>query len=178
MPGCEEVPRSVLYRNDGGRFVDVTERAAIAVSGYGMGAVAGDVDGNGFVDLYVTAFGDNQLFLNQGDGSFTDAAEAAGVGDSLWGASTSLADTDADGDLDLYVTNYVDFSLENNPACGSPMRELISYCHPEVFDPLPDRFFRNRGDGVFEAATIEAGFEAAVGRGLGVVFGASRHACE
>jgi hypothetical protein len=171
LPGCEEEPRSVLYRNDGGRFVDVTERAAITISGYGMGAVAGDVNGDRFVDLYVTAFGSNQLFLNRGDGSFIDATEAAGVGDSLWGASTSLADTDADGDLDLYVTNYVDFTLENNPACGSPVRELISYCHPEVFDPQPDRFFRNRGDGVFEDATVEAGFEAAVGRGLGVVFG-------
>ena len=171
LPGCEEVPRSVLYRNDGSRFVDVTDQAAIVVSDYGMGAVAGDVDGDGFIDLYVTAFGDNQLFLNQGDGSFVDGTERAGVGDPLWGASTSLADTDADGDLDLYVTNYVDFDLETNPACGSPVRELISYCHPEVFEPLPDRFFRNRGNGVFDNASVEAGFETAVGRGLGVVFG-------
>jgi hypothetical protein len=170
LPECEEEPRSVLYRNDGGRFVDATARAGIAVRHYGMGAVAGDVDGDRLPDLYVTAFGPNQLFLNRGDGSFREADGAAGAGDPLWGTSASLADTDGDGDLDLYVTNYVDWGLDNNPACGSPVRGLVSYCHPEVFAPLPDRFFRNRGDGVFDDATLEAGFEQAIGNGLGVVF--------
>ena len=171
LPGCEERPRSVLYRNDGGSFVDVTDRAGIAVSGYGMGAVAGDVDGDRRPDLYVTAFGVNQLFRNRGDGTFADVTASAGVGDPLWGTSAAMADTDGDGDLDIYVTNYVDFSLDENPACGSEVRRLISYCHPEVFEPQPDRFFRNRGDGVFDDATLEAGFDVAVGRGLGVVFG-------
>lgn len=172
LPDCgDEAPRSVLYRNDGGQFVDVTARAAITVRNYGMGAVAGDVDGDGLPDLYITAFGTNQLFLNRGDGSFVDVTETAGVGDPLWSASAALADTDGDGDLDLYVTHYVDFSLDNNLKCGSPVRELVTYCHPEVFNPLPDRFYRNRGDGLFDDATAEAGFADAVGNGLGVIFG-------
>jgi hypothetical protein len=164
-------PRSVLFRNDGGGFVDVTSAAGVDLDVYGMGGTAGDVDGDGDLDLYVTAYGANRLLLNGGDGSFTDATVAAGVGDPSWGASASFADVDRDGDLDLYVTNYVDFTFDNNPTCGLPDRELRSYCHPDVYDGLPDRFYRNRGEGVFEDATVAAGFGAANGKGLGVIFG-------
>lgn len=173
LPGYEGEPgRSRLFRNDGpGRFVDVTDRSGLAVRAYGMGATAGDVDGDGDLDLYLTAFGPNQLFRNEGDGTFTDVTAAAGVGDPLWGAGAAFADVDGDSDLDLYLTNYVDFSFENNPPCGLPQRQLRSYCHPDVYEGLPDRFFRNRGDGTFENRTQEAGFGAATGKGLGVVFG-------
>ncbi|HWM91129.1 MAG TPA: CRTAC1 family protein [Thermoanaerobaculia bacterium] len=173
MPGYKgEAPRSVLLRNDGaGRFVDVTERSGIRVTSYGMGATAGDVDGDSDVDLYVSAFGPDQLFRNNGDGTFTEATAQAGLGNPLWGTSTAFADTDGDGDLDLYVTNYVDFSFEKNPVCGNQRLNLRSYCHPDVFIGLPDRFYRNRGDGTFEDATTAAGFPADTGNGLGVIFG-------
>ena len=167
-----EEPRSVLLRNDGrGRFEDVTARSGIKVEAYGMGATAGDVDGDGDPDLYVTAFGPNQLFRNNGDGTFTDVTAQAGVGDPLWGASAAFADTDRDGDLDLYVTNYVDFSYEKNPPCGKKELGLRSYCHPNVYNGLPDRFFRNKGDGTFEDATAAAGMPPDTGNGLGVIFG-------
>jgi len=172
LPGYDgEAPRSRLFRNDGrGRFVDVTERSGIVVRAYGIGAVAGDVDGDGDLDLYLTSFGANQLFVNQGDGTFRDATEEAGVGATEWSASATLADLDGDGDLDLYVTHYVDFTLDNNPSCGLPSRDLRSYCHPDVFGTVPDRFYRNRGDGTFEEATAAAGFAAATdGAGLGIV---------
>jgi hypothetical protein len=175
MPGYQgETPRSVLLRNDGGRFVDVTTRSGIQVTGYGMGATAGDVDGDGDPDLYVTAFGPDQLFRNNGDGTFTDATAKAGLvvlGKPLWGAAAAFADTDGDGDLDLYVADYLDFSFDNNPVCGNQSLGLRSYCHPEVFHGLPDRFYRNRGDGTFENATAAAGFPADTGNGLGVIFG-------
>jgi enediyne biosynthesis protein E4 len=167
-----EEPRSVLLRNDGrGRFEDVTARSGLKVEAYGMGATAGDVDGDGDPDLYVTAFGPDQLFRNNGDGTFTDVTARSGVSNPLWGASAAFADTDRDGDLDLYVTNYVDFSYDKNPPCGKKEQGLRSYCHPNVYNGLHDRFFRNKGDGTFEDATRAAGFGEANGNGLGVVFG-------
>ncbi|HEX6861304.1 MAG TPA: CRTAC1 family protein [Thermoanaerobaculia bacterium] len=167
-----ETPRSVLLRNDGaGRFVDVTERSGIRVTSYGMGTTAGDVDGDSDPDLYVSAFGTDQFFRNNGDGTFTEATARAGLGNPLWGTSAAFADTDGDGDLDLYVANYVDFSYEKNPICGNQKLGLRSYCHPDVFLGVPDRFYRNRGDGTFEDATAAAGFAPDAGNGLGVIFG-------
>lgn len=172
LPGADLRYSSALYRNEGsGRFIEISRRAQIDLRVYGMGATAGDVDNDGDLDLYVTAFGTNHLLRNRGDGTFVDVTEESGVGDPLWGASTSLSDVDRDGDLDLYVTNYVDFSFDNNPPCGLPKEGLRSYCHPDVYDGLPDRFFRNRGDGTFVEETAASGFGAADGKGLGVIFG-------
>ena len=171
LPGYEgEAPRSVLHRNDGGRFVDVTEAAGLTVPAYGMGAVAGDVSGDGNLDLYVVAFGPNRLYRSRGDGTFEETGEAAGVADPLFGSSAAMADADRDGDLDLYVTNYVDFSFAKNPVCGRQEAGIRTYCHPDAFEGEPDRFYRNRGKGTFDDATREAGFGGATGKGLGVLF--------
>ena len=165
-----EPGRTVLYRNDGDSFFDATEMAGLVVESYGMGVTAGDIDSDGDLDIYITAFGPNHLFENRGDGRFGEVGRKAGVDDSSWGASAAFADSDGDGDLDLYVTNYVDFSYEKNPVCGEKDRGLRSYCHPDSFFGLPDRFYRNQGDGSFEDATAEAGFAEASGAGLGVLF--------
>ncbi len=177
LPGYEgEEPRSRLYRNDGGppqRFIDVTDRSGIVVADYGCGAAAGDVDGDGDLDLYVTAFGSNQLFRNDG-GRFTDVTAEAGVGDPLWSVGAAFSDVDGDGDLDLYVANYADFALDNHKFCGRRDLGLRGYCHPDVYNGLPDRFYRNRGADdriVFDDHTEEAGFATAEGTGLGVIFG-------
>ena len=172
LPGYEgEAPASRLYRNDGGRFVDVTAGSGIVVSDYGSGAVAGDVDGDFDLDLYVTAFGRNQLFSNDGDGTFTDVTAEAGVGETLWSTGAAFADVEGDGDLDLYVANYVDFTLDNHRFCGIRSEGIRSYCHPDAYDALPDRFYRNRGGGAFDDATAAAGLAGARGKGLGVIFG-------
>lgn len=164
---------SRLFRNDGGgRFVDVTARAGITLpaKSYAMGATAGDFDGDGDPDLYVTAYGPSRLFVNQGDGSFRDGTAAAGLEIDSWTVSAAFADADLDGDLDLYVGHYVDFSPDNNPPCGLADKGLRSYCHPEVYRGLPDRYFENRGDGTFVDATVAAGFGVAKGKALGVLF--------
>jgi hypothetical protein len=172
LPGYEGEPaRSRLFRNDSHRFVDVTRESGIEIEVYGSGATAGDVDGDGDLDLYVTAFGPNRLLINQGDGTFRDATDEAQVGDPLWSMSATFFDADGDGDLDLYVANYVDFTLANHKFCGDPEAGIQAYCHPDKYNPLPDRFYRNRGDGTFVDATADAGFGDVRGAGLGVVAG-------
>ncbi|HVS03817.1 MAG TPA: CRTAC1 family protein [Thermoanaerobaculia bacterium] len=171
LPGYEgEAARSVLLRNDGpGRFVDVTAAAGIVVDGYGSGAVAGDADGDGDIDLYVTAFGPNRYFENRGDGTFVEATAAAGLEEEMWSAGATFADFDRDGHLDLYVVNYADFALDNHKFCGKKEEGIRGYCHPDVYNGLPDTYFRNRGDGTFEDATVAAGIVDLDGTGLGVV---------
>lgn len=166
-----EEPRSRLFRNDGTRFVDVTDASGIKVAGYGLGGGAGDVENDGDLDLFVTQFGPDQLFLNQGDGTFVDGTAKAGASDPLWSSSAAFADTDRDGDLDLYVANYVDFSVETFKPCVDTRTGIADYCGPQAYNGLPDSFFRNRGDGTFENATQAAGFGGAVGPGLGCAFG-------
>ncbi|HEV8701143.1 MAG TPA: CRTAC1 family protein [Candidatus Polarisedimenticolia bacterium] len=165
--------RSALYRNlGGGRFEEVTSKAGVGgPDRYGFGCVAGDIDGDGDRDLYVTYYGPNVLYRNNGDGTFSDVSERAGVGNGRWSTSASLADADADGDLDLYVAAYVEFDENNNLYCGENRPGWRTVCHPRNFDPQPDAFYRNRGDGTFEDATSAAGIADGTGKGLGVVWG-------
>ena len=166
-----------LYRNDlevhaDGRrtlrFTDVTAGSGLDGRAYGMGVAAGDVDNDGRVDLYRTALGPNQLFGNDGDGTFTEVTAHAGVGDAAWSVSASFADLDRDGWLDLYVGNYLDHRLDTPPpVCYSRAGER-DYCGPSAFAPVPDRLYRNRGDGTFADVTAMSGLAREYGAALGV----------
>jgi hypothetical protein len=175
LPGFNAArpPASALYRNlGGGRFADVTDAAGVGATGrYGFGCTAGDIDDDGDRDLYVTAYGANLLYRNDGRGVFTDVTAAAGVGSPLWSAGAGFADADGDGDLDLYVANYVDYDVADNLYCGENRPGWRTVCHPRNFDALPDILYRNRGDGTFEDATAAAGMTESSGKGLGIVWG-------
>ena len=165
-----------LYRNDGRhdgngarapQFSDVTDESGIDARGYGMGVTAGDVDNDGWVDLYLTNYGPNQLLRNNGDGTFSDVSSTSGADDRGWGVPASFLDYDRDGWLDLYVGNYVRFDVEANQRCtGLTGRQ--DYCTPEVYAPQPDRLYRNRGDGTFEDVTTRALAGTAFGPALGI----------
>jgi enediyne biosynthesis protein E4 len=159
-----------LWLGDGqGGFRDVTATSGDAAHrGYGMGVACADVNGDEHLDLYVTNLGPDVLLLGDGTGSFQDATESAGIADSRWTAGASFFDADADGDQDLYVTAYLDYDLEDPAYCGERKPGWRSYCHPDRYSGIQDRFWRNLGDGTFEDATISAGLADSHGKGLGV----------
>ncbi len=154
-----------------GTFVDVAARAGVDDPGYGMGASFGDYDRDGDLDIYVTNFGANVLFRNRGDGTFEDVTATAGVSCPLWSVSSGFFDPDGDGDLDLYVANYLDFAFDNHKWCGISQTGVRAYCHPGVYNAVPDCFYRNEGGGRFTEVSREVGIvPTADGVGLGVAF--------
>jgi hypothetical protein len=115
----------------------------------------------------VTAFGKEQLYINNGDGTFRPGGPHSGIGDALWSASAAFFELDGDGFLDLYVANYLDFRIETHRECVSPTAGIASYCHPREYQGVPDALYRNRGDGTFENRSET--LPSAAGKGLGIV---------
>jgi hypothetical protein len=170
---------SRLFRNDltrdaagraAPRFTDVTARAGVGWQAFGMGVAVGDYDNDGDLDLFVTSFGPEALFRNNGDGTFSDVTASAGVSDPLWSTSAAFLDYDRDGDLDLFVANYLDFAVAENKVCADPVGAR-DYCGPRAYRPVPDRLYRNEGNGRFTDVTDAAGITKADGAGLGVSVG-------
>jgi hypothetical protein len=174
--GAPGAPNALYHNSHGGTFTDVTAKAGVAgnlgAGVYKTGVAVGDFDNNGYLDLYVTAFGPNALYKNNGDGTFTDVTAAAGVagGPKEWSTSTGFFDFDRDGRLDLYVVNYLDYRLDENPYCGQRSEGRRMYCHPTMFDGVADRLFHNNGDGTFTDVSRQAGIANPAGKGLGVTF--------
>lgn len=166
-----------LYRqNPDGQFEDVSGASGLADTGYGMGVAVGDLNNDGYPDLYLSNFGPDRLYLNNRDGTFVDVTAAAGIDNSAWTTSVALADFDRDGWLDLYVTNYVDYRADTKCPDNSGRPD---YCGPHVFHGQPDRLYRNLGvepagdDGLpgprFADVSATAGISRQGGPGLGVV---------
>jgi hypothetical protein len=160
-----------LYRqNRDGSFTDVTKEAGLANAGdgnYGMGVAVGDYDNDGYPDIYVTNYGKNILYHNNGDGTFSDVTAKAGVAGGGWSASAGFFDYDNDGKLDLFVTRYMEWDPKHSKTCGG---EWHTYCPPEEFPATTSILYHNRGDGTFEDVSQRSGIAAKKGRGLGVAF--------
>jgi len=160
--------RNALYRNNGdGTFTDVTEKAGVPGTGYGLGCVWGDYDNDGFPDLFVTQYGRNVLYHNNGHGTFTDVTDKAGVAGSESGAFHSGAtffDYDRDGRLDLYVGSYVDLGDRRYCDLGG----VRSSCPPSVYRGSPDALYHNNGDGTFINVTVKAKIYQPEGKNLSV----------
>ena len=152
------------------RFTDVTDAAGVRGAGYAMGAAAADYDNDGRVDLFVAGVRQNQLLRNRGDGRFEDVTTQAGIASGQWAVAGGWLDYDNDGRLDLFVVNYVQWSPATNRYCGDQARGIRIYCHPRFFQGLPNRLYRNRGDGTFEDVSARAGVLAHVGKGMSVAF--------
>jgi hypothetical protein len=166
-------PGNALFHNTGkGTFVDVTQSAGLAgAGGFSTGVAVGDYDNDGFLDLYVTGYGANTLYHNNGNGTFTDVTAKAGVKGGGWSSSAGFFDYDRDGRLDLYVVRYLDYDVKENTYCGYQKPGYRMYCDPRGFDGVPDLLYRNNGDGTFTDVSKKAGIANPAGKGLGVAFG-------
>jgi hypothetical protein len=161
-----------LFENDGhGHFTDVTEKAGLAGTGYDTGVAIGDYDNDGYEDIFIAGVHRNTLYHNNGNGTFTDVTAKAGLNKPdaeygpLWSVAGAWIDVNNDGLLDLVVINYLKWDVDHEPLCeGYGHRE---YCHPKMYKPTPNQLFLNNGDGTFRDASVEAGFRAHPGKGMG-----------
>jgi hypothetical protein len=173
--GRARIPHpNALYRNLGGmKFKNVAAEAGVNAAAWGYGVCAGDYDGDGKLDLYVTNYGPNFLFRNKGDGTFEDVAAKAGVAAEGWSTGCAFSDADGDGDLDLYVARYVTAPWEEVMAPGRFLmwRGIAKVMlGPAGLPGAADLFFENQGDGTFKEATEKFGLaDTTEAYGFGVV---------
>lgn len=170
----EDANSSKLFvQSQSGRFIDATSGSGLEDLGFATGCAAGDINNDGRIDLYVTAYGPDSLLLNQGAGKFEAITEAAGIANVRWSTSAAFLDFDRDGWLDLFVTNYLDYDPGVDCIDPSGRRD---FCNPAVFPRTSDRLFRNttgessNGQEVrFTDVTQQSGIASEAGAGLGVI---------
>jgi len=157
------------FRNrDGNVFGDFTAASGLTELSYSLGVTAGDYDNDGFQDIYVSNFGPNRLFHNNGDGTFSDTTEQCGVGDGIkFGAGATFLDIDDDGDLEIFVGNYVSFDFDRHYLLAP---KAYPYSPgPRDYPALADTLFLNNGDGTFLDISHDAGIDAVAGPSMGIV---------
>jgi hypothetical protein len=160
----------LYHQKADGTFEDVTERAGLKGDGFSMGVAAGDYDNDGYVDLYVTGYGENHLYHNNGNGTFTDVAKKLGVNNAGWSTSAGWIDYDRDGRLDLFVARYLDWDFEKGAILCGDSKGNRAYCHPENFKGETNLLYHQKPDGTFEDVSSKAGIADPEGKALGVAF--------
>ena len=172
-------PTPALYRNQGsGQFDDVTARMALNQPLYGTGVAVGDYDGDGKIDIFLTAVGSNRLLHNEGE-RFRDVTASSGVGGAgdAWSTGAAFFDYDNDGDLDLFVGNYVNWSRDVDFEVDYRLTGVgRAYGPPTNYEGTLSYLYRNNGDGTFADVSAEAGIEIlneatglAAGKALGLL---------
>ena len=167
--------RDRLFRNERDpahpgalHFTDVTDQSGLDVHTYGMGVAVGDIDNDGWVDVFRTGLTGSLMFHNNGDGTFSDVTRRTGTDDrGWWGVSSSFVDYDRDGWLDLFIGNYLIYSLAADVHCLSVSGQR-DYCPPNSYRARPSRLLHNRRNGTFEDVTAKALLGGAYGPALGV----------
>ena len=151
--------KSVLYENDGfAQFTDVSD-THLDLTVYGMAPAIGDINGDAYPDLFVTAVGSNLLFLNQQGERFVDVTETYGVGGDAdaFSSCATFFDYDRDNDLDLFVSNYVGWSVEIDQAVDFQLTGVgRAYGPPTDFPGTTSWLYRNDGSS-FTNVTETAG---------------------
>ncbi len=175
--GAGPPARHYLYHNLGGlKFEDVTEKAGITHTDWGQGVCAGDIDDDGRVDLFVTSWGRNVLWRNQGDGTFKDETKARGLdAPKRWSTGCAFLDYDRDGHLDLLVAHYLDFDPARVPRPGQrggcTWKGMPVVCGPMGLPPETMSLYHNDGTGRFTDVSAAAGIIGVKAAGLTVLTG-------
>ncbi|MGI8601991.1 MAG: CRTAC1 family protein [Verrucomicrobiales bacterium] len=170
-------PNRLFRQKTDHRFEEVAGAAGLGGKGFHHGVAIGDVNNDGFCDVYLCNFGGpDEFFVNNGHGAFTDATASAGflrpanpllVSKDNWSSTAAFFDCDADGDLDLWVVHFATFDPARKCKTTSSADEL-DYCGPHTYPGQLAALWRNKGRGVFTEITAQAGI-AAAGRGWGVI---------
>jgi hypothetical protein len=161
------LPRTALFHNVRGSFVNVSKRSGADLPIRGDGCVAADFNGDGYTDLYVTTTSYDELLWNNGNGTFTEGAKAAGIAAFGWHSGAAVADVNGDGRPDLFVAGYTDLNTPNATAIGG---------FPTSYAGVRDLLYLNegndsRGHARFREVGVQAGLEAAdFSHGLGAIF--------
>jgi hypothetical protein len=158
----------LYHNNHDGTFTDVTRKAGLTISMYGLGVAVGDYDNDGYDDFFISALGQSHLFHNNGNGTFTDVTKVAGLwGPNEFSTSAAWVDYDRDGKLDLVVANYVQWSEKGDLYCTLDGAHK-SYCTPESYKGSSARLWHNLGNGKFEDTTLKAKLQDTTSKNLGV----------
>jgi enediyne biosynthesis protein E4 len=149
-------PTPLLYHNLGGlKFEDVTQRAGFTHSGWGQGVCAGDIDNDGYVDLFITGWGQNVLYHNRGDGTFQDETQVRGLANPTkrWSTGCAFLDFNRDGALDLVVVHYIEFDPLKTPHPGEKSqcqwKGMPVICGPRGLPGETISLYQNDGHGHF-----------------------------
>jgi tetratricopeptide (TPR) repeat protein len=157
-----------LFRNLGdGHFADVTSQTNLVEGAYSQGVAVGDIDNDGFPDIYVGNIGSNRLFINNGDGTFSDASEDSGATESQWTSSCVIADLNGDSLPDIYAVGFVEGDALTR-ICHDKDNHTFP-CLTFGFPTAHHRLWLNQGDGRFEDATAAAQIDRYSDRGTSVI---------